>query len=425
MESLAITSLVLFAATASALIIKWRSFDALQKNLSSSLESLREKNINLEKALAIATSEITHLEKSLESQAQQFSKLEENAKSQFQNVANEVFEKSTANLEQNSLKAINALLFPLRERIVEFEKKVHDTYEKEARERFSLQKELLKMIDANKQLTSDAQNLAAALKNDSKTQGNWGEIQLEMILERSGLREDQEYIREGKNLKLKGDEGNHLKPDVIVKLPEDKCIIIDSKVSLKSYEKLVSSSNEEDKELRAKALNEFADSINRHVSNLASKKYHDIDGLNSPEFVLMFMPIEPAFALAMHNRPELFTQAWEKRIIIVSPTNLLATLKTVASIWKSEYQNKHALEIAQKAGSLHDKFVGFLSDIEKVGKALSGAQTDYENAIKKLSHGKGNLISATDKLRIMGARASKKISHIKSFKESIESIEAE
>ena len=287
--------------------------------------------------------------------------------------------------------------------MISFEKKVEETYDKELRDKISLREEVKKLYDLNTRISDEANNLTKALKGDVKKQGNWGEVVLERILERSGLTKGQEYDRE---VAMKNDNGQSIRPDVIIRLPEEKHIIVDSKVSLVAYDQFV---NSEEKEEKAGFLKEHLISVRSHIKLLSEKNYQTGANLNSPDFVLLFMPIEPAFSIAMQQDKEVYQYAWSRNIVIVSPTTLLATIKTIASIWKQEKQNRNTMEIARQAGALYDKFVGFLEDMDKIERGISQIDNAYKGAFNKLKSGTGNLIKRTESIRELGVKTSKKI----------------
>ncbi|MEL7529858.1 MAG: DNA recombination protein RmuC [Bacteroidota bacterium] len=342
----------------------------------------------------------------LEESVLQGSKLEERMKTEFSQLAQQVLDQNRNQLIEQSQQSIGGLLAPLRERLSDFSKKVEDSYQQEARERFHLQKEIQQLVQLNQHMSEEARNLTRALKGDSKTQGNWGELVLTRVLESSGLREGEEFIVQGKDLSLRNEEGRRLQPDVIIKLPDDKHLIVDAKVSLTAYERYV----EADEALaKQTALKQHLHSINQHVQQLSDKHYSSLSGLNSPDFVLLFMPIEPAFSLAVQHQPNLFAHAWERKIVLVSPTTLLATLKTVASIWKLEQQNANAQEIALRGGALYDKFVSFVEELDKVGQQIDRTQRTYQGAMLKLRDGNGNLIRRAEQLRDLGVKHKKRL----------------
>jgi len=322
---------------------------------------------------------------------------------EFQNVANKLLdEKSKSFIEVNRTN-LDILLNPLKENIKAFEEKVDKVYNMEAAERNTLKGVITQLMDLNKMISSEAQNLTKALKGDSKKQGNWGEVILERVLERSGLVKDREYRIQASLSDL---DGNRLQPDAIIDLPDEKHLIVDSKVSLIAYERLVNCETEDERKLFSKA---HVESIRNHVLNLSSKNYHDLYQVNSPDFVLLFVPIESSFSIAVQLDAELFSDAWDKRVVIVSPSTLLATLRTIASIWKQERQNRNVLEIARLSGVMYDKFVGFVGDMEGIGKNIKLSQNAYDNAFSKLVEGNGNLTVTADKIKKLGAKANKQI----------------
>ncbi len=352
-------------------------------------------------------SDIRILQDRLDGQRREALVQAEQTQQRFENLAQKVLDTQARKLQDVGERNIQTLLAPLKERIQEFEKKVTDTYQNESRERFGLKKEIADMLRLNQQMSQDAKNLTQALKGDSKAQGNWGEIVLERILERSGLREGEEYTVQGRDLgELTDSEGKRLRPDVIINLPEGKHIIVDSKVSLTAYERAFSTEIEEDRKLNLQALQT---SIYRHIDDLSGKHYQLLEKIQSPDFVLMFLPIEAVFSTVMQTDPEIFQRAWDKRIVLVSPTTLLATLRTVASLWKQELQNRNALEIARQGGALYDKFVGWVGDLEKMGQSIRQMDERYTEVMSKLSTGKGNLVARVEQIKKLGAKATKQM----------------
>jgi DNA recombination protein RmuC len=267
-----------------------------------------------------------------------------------------------------------------------------------------LKTEIKHLIDLNKQISEDANNLANALKGENKTQGNWGELILEKVLERSGLVKDQEYRLQ---FSTNNDEGKRIQPDAVIMLPDNKHIVVDSKVSLVAYEAFVNSSDEEE---RLKLVKEHIISVRTHIKSLSEKNYQSSADFNTPDFVLLFIPIESSFSIAVQADQELFNFAWDKKIVIVSPSTLLATLRTIASVWKQERQTKNAIEIAKQSGALYDKFVGFIEDMDKIGKSIEVSRATYENAINKLHKGSGNLVKRAQDIEKLGAKTTKQIS---------------
>lgn len=325
---------------------------------------------------------------------------------QFELLAHKIFDEKTKKLDDVSTKNLTVLLDPLKERLKDFERKVEEVYAIERSERGVLKGELNKLLELNHVMSKEAQSLSRALKGDVKTQGNWGEMILENILERSGLREGEEYVTQGIEMGLRSEEGGRLLPDIVVKVPGGKHLIVDSKVSLKAYESYSSCDSDDDR-LRFAKLH--IQSLEAHMSGLSSKRYHLAEGLQSPDFVILFMPLEPAFALAFREKPEIFQNAWEKNIAIVSPTTLLTTLRTVASLWKQEKQQKNAYDIARRGGLLYEKFASLLSDLRVLGDRLDSSQKAYSEVIKKMSDGRGNLISQVEELKELGAKTEKQL----------------
>lgn len=322
---------------------------------------------------------------------------------EFENIAEKLLkEKSREFTDVNKL-SIDTILNPLKENIKAFEEKVDKVYNMEAAERNTLKGVITQLMELNKTISAEASNLTKALKGDNKKQGNWGEVILEKVLERSGLVRDREYRTQAS---LNHADGSRLQPDVIIDLPDDKHLIIDSKVSLIAYERLVNCETEEERKLYSKA---HLESIRNHVHGLSSKSYHDLRQVNSPDFVLLFVPIESSFSFAVQLDADLFSDAWDKRVVIVSPSTLLATLRTIASIWKQERQNRNVLEIARLSGEMYDKFVGFVTDMEGIGKNIKQTQDSYDKALNKLTDGRGNLTITADKIKKLGAKANKQI----------------
>lgn len=371
-----------------------------------SLQIIKEKEENivgLNRQVAGLGTENKRLIEDLQSKQAAIEASEEKLRIAFKNLANEILEEKTQKFtEQNRIK-LEEILKPLGEKIREFEKKVDETYDKESKQRFSLEKEIRMLADMNQQISEDAKNLTHALRLDPKKQGNWGELVLDKVLESSGLVKGQEYFRE---VSTRSDEGDKYRPDVIINLPDNKHIIIDSKVSLNAYTDFVNNDDaaEKDKFLKLHLL-----SIRNHIKLLGEKGYQMLDAFDTPDYVLLFMPIESAFSLALQNDADLFSFAWDRNVVIVSPTTLLATLRTIASIWKHEKQTQNAIEIARQGGLLYDKFVSFLADLEKVGNQLDTVKKSYDEAHKKLSSGSGNLIGKVEKLKELGARAAKSL----------------
>jgi len=337
----------------------------------------------------------------LEKQKTELEDLQRRLTIEFENIAARILRQNATEFRENNLKTLGDILTPFKERIQSFEKQVQETYNLELRDKASLQQEVKGLFELSKKLSEEANNLTRALKGDVKKQGNWGEVILERVLERSGLTKGVEYEMQ---YSVRSNEGDVLRPDVVIRLPENKHIIVDSKVSLVAYEQFVSAELQEDKE---RLLKMHVESIRNHIKGLAEKSYQNADGIDSPDFVLLFMPIEPAFSAAVQLDMELFNFAWERKIVIVSPSTLLATLRTVSSVWKHEKQTQNALEIARQGGEMFDKFTAFLKDIESIGEQIDKLEKVYGEAKKKLVDGKGNLINRARKLEQLGAKTSK------------------
>lgn len=373
--------------------------DELKKNYSD----LIQKNTALNSQVSTLETAKQLLEQQLKTLKESVDEINKQAKVTFENLANQVLETKAKTFNEVTEKNLDTLLKPLKEKIQTFEKSVEDKYTNEAKERHALKSEIEKLITLNDRMALETNSLTQALRGDSKVQGDWGELVLERILESSGLREDQEYTIQKEH---KDNDGDKFKPDVIVNLPENKHIIVDSKVSLTAYERYRSNTEEV---IQATALKEHIKSIDNHVDELSEKHYAKLKGINSPEFVFMFVPIEPAYLLAMQTDPELGVRAWKKGVAIVTSTTLLTSLKTVASIWRLENQNRNALQIAQEGANLYDKFVGFLEDFEKIGKTFESGQKQYADAMNKLKDGTGNVFRKMELLRELGSAPKKKI----------------
>ncbi|MFK7899972.1 MAG: DNA recombination protein RmuC [Cyclobacteriaceae bacterium] len=367
----------------------------LELEISEKIEVITK----LEARLAGAEVHFKNQEEKLSNQEVERKKLHEQLTTQFENIAGKILKNNSDQLSKTSHDRMDLILKPLKEKLTNFERKIEDS----DKEKVSLKREVQMLADLNKQMSQETNNLTKALKGDTKKQGNWGEVILERVLERSGLVKGSEYEVQYSTTNV---EGARIQPDVIVNLPDKKHIIIDSKVSLVDYDRFV---NEEDLDLKKTYLKQHVNSVKAHIKGLSNKSYETGDGLNSPEFVLLFMPIEPSFTAAVQEDQELFNYAWDQKIVLVSPSTLLATLSTIASIWKQDKQNKYALEIARQGGALYDKFVGFVEDMQKMGKSISATQNVYDGAMNKLQSGSGNLIGRAEKIRKLGAKAVKSL----------------
>ena len=323
--------------------------------------------------------------------------------SQFKNLANEILEDKSKRFTEQNAASLDALLKPLQTKLTEFKEQVNNSYGNEARERFALKSEIERLANLNLRMSDETRSLTQALKGDSKVQGNWGELVLESILESSGLRKGEEYLVQDSHTQT---DGSRLQPDVVVKLPEGRSLVVDSKVSITAYARHAQTT---DPVVAEQELAAHIQSLRQHIQGLSGKNYSSLYGVGSVDFVLMFVPIEPAFLLALKTAPNLYQEALAKNIVLVCPSTLMATLRTVAHLWRQDHQNRNALEIAKQCGTLYDKFVGFVDDLEKLGQRLDQAQTSYHDAFNKLKSGKGNLIRTAEKVRELGVKPSKNI----------------
>ena len=371
-------------------------YDAAVSILNQELLTEKNRMAKAEESFKAQRERLMEQEKSIQEIQQKF-------QLEFQNVANKLLDEKSQKFVETNRANLDILLNPLKENIKAFEEKVDKVYNMEAAERNTLKGVITQLMELNQLISNEAQNLTKALKGDNKKQGNWGEVILERVLERSGLVKDQEYRIQAS---FTGNDGSRLQPDVIIDLPDDKHLVIDSKVSLIAYERLVNCETEEERKLFSKG---HVESIRSHVNGLSAKNYHDLHQINSPDFVLLFIPIESSFSFAVQIDAELFSDAWDKRVVIVSPSTLLATLRTIASIWKQERQNRNVLEIARLSGAMYDKFVGFVGDMEGIGKNIKQSQSAYDSAINKLTEGNGNLTKTAEKIKSLGAKANKQI----------------
>jgi DNA recombination protein RmuC len=344
-----------------------------------------------------------HLEQTLAGRKEELERLQQQLTRDFENLANRILEEKSARFTEQNRTNLDIILNPLKERIKDFESKVEKAYASESAERNSLKGQIISLMELNKKISEEASNLTTALKGDTKQQGNWGELVLERILESSGLLSGEEYDLQ---VASSNQDGDRIILDAVIRLPDDKQIIIDSKVSLLAYQSLVSSTDPEETERHRKA---HLVSIRNHIKTLSGKNYQTARGFFTPDFVLMFVPIESSFGVAVQADRELFNYAWDRKIVLVSPSTLLATLRTIASLWKQERQTQNALQIAEEGGKLYDKFVGFVEDLLSVGKRLDDAKGQYSEAMKKLVDGSGNLVRRAEKMKDLGAKASKSL----------------
>lgn len=378
----------------------------LQEQLEKSSLQSREKDLSildLNKKLAAGTTEYGNLLKKLDEQKADIETLQDKFRVEFKNLANEILEEKTQKFTEQNTNKLDEILKPLGEKIRDFEKKVEETYDKESKQRFSLEREIRNLTDLNQQISKEANNLTNALKGQAKTRGNWGEIILESILEKSGLTLDREFFIQQS---FTNEHGKRMQPDVIVAYPGERNVVIDSKVSLLAYERYASAETKDEQDLAAR---DHLLSVKNHISDLSSKNYQDLYALKSLDFVMLFMPIEPAYMLAMQQDPNLWNWAYDRRILLISPTNLIAALRMIANLWRVEYQNKNAMEIARQSGELYDKFTGFAEDLLDLGTRIDAARRVYDASMNKLSTGKGNLVRRVESIKSLGAKAGKEI----------------
>ena len=380
----------------SGAIQSWHNSDNQNASLRQELQTLRETKAKLETSLELERKQ--HGEK-----LTLLNESKEQLSVAFKNIANEIFDDKSKKLVDNNKESLATVLSPLQDKIRQFEKRVEDTYDKESKERFSLAREIKQLQQMNTQISEDAVNLTNALKGDNKAQGNWGEMILETLLENSGLVKGREYEVQ---VSLQSTEGGKFQPDVVVHLPESRDIIIDSKVSLKAWDAYCSTNDVDEK---AGFLKQHVQSVRSHVKGLSGKDYQNLAGISTLDYVFLFMPIDAAYSVAIQNDPGLSQYAFEKNIVFVSPTMLLTTLKLAQNLWRLDQQNRNAVEIAEKAGALYDKFVNFVGDLEDVGARIDSSKKSYENAHKKLRSGTGNLIRRVEDLKTLGAKTSKKL----------------
>lgn len=374
-----------------------------KQKLEDELNDLRQNFINERSKLIKAEENLLAQGQRHAEQEKYMVELQQRFKLEFEHIAGKILEEKSEKFTLQNRTNLDIILNPLKENIKAFEDKVEKVYKAESDERNVLKGVIAQLMDQSRQIQEEANNLTKALKGDSKKQGNWGEIILERVLERSGLVKDREYRIQ---TSLSSSEGSRMQPDVIIDLPDDKHIIVDAKVSLVAYERLVAADTDQERELQ---LKQHLISIKTHIQGLSGKNYHELYQINSPDFVLLFIPIESSFGIAVQQDAELFNYAWDRKVVMVSPSTLLATLRTISSIWKQERQNRNVLEIARLSGSMYDKFVGFLTDMEGIGRNIKLSQDAYDKAINKLSTGAGNLSNTSEKIKKLGAKATKQI----------------
>ncbi len=350
-----------------------------------------------------AETTVAALKEKAESDRRELERLQASFRAEFRNLANDILEEKSKAFKQTNRESMEILLKPFRDNITEFRERVERIYSDENQQRGMLKSELRQLLELNARITQETNNLTAALKGNSKVQGDWGEMILETILQSSNLEKGVQYFTQ---VNMKDAQGNNQRPDVILNLPEGKQVVIDSKVSLTSF---VAYTEASDDAARSRALREHIRSVRAHVEELAAKRYCDLEGLDSPDFVIMFVPNEPAFLTALQNDSSIWGWAYDKKVIVSSPTNLFALLKIVDDLWKRDKQSRNAIAIAEEGARLYDKFVGFTETLQHLGRSLAGAQADYENAMKQLSAGRGNLVARAEKMRALGLKASKSL----------------
>lgn len=371
--------------------------------LQDQTEILRQDNQELIARISIRDTEYTNLKEKLELQQAETLDLQKKFTTEFENLANKILDEKSTKFTQLNKAQIENILNPLQEKILLFENKVEQTHKESIDHHAALRQQIFGLQQVHAKMSEETLNLTKALKGDNKMQGNWGEMILESVLEKSGLEKGREYETQQS---YTADNGNRLQPDVVIYLPDNRHLVVDSKVSLVAYEKYI---NATEKQEQHRYLQEHLISIKRHIDGLSDKNYFELYNGTSPDFVLLFIPIETAFAIATNTDNSLYTKAFEKNIVIVTPSTLLATLRTVETIWKQQKQQENAYEIARQAGLLHDKFVGLIQDLTRIGKKLDETKNEYDSAFNKLSEGKGNLIISVQKLKDMGAKAKKSI----------------
>jgi len=380
------------------------------KSLKLELKAITDSFNDDKTKLATALADNNALKEKLETQKQEIEKLNEKFNTEFENIANRILDSKTEKFTELNKTNLQTILEPLGKNITDFKTKVEEVYDKESKERFSLGEKVKELAQLNQVVSEEARNLTKALKGEAKTQGRWGEVILENILEKSGLRKGEEYFMEyqlfdadGKALRSES-EGKKMRPDALIKYPDNRHVIIDSKVSLNAFVRFVESAETEQQKLE---LENHISAIKSHINDLSKKAYDDYD--KTLDFVMMFIPNEPAYITAMQGDPDLWNYAYERRILLISPTNLIAALKLIVDLWKREYQNQNAIEIADRGAKLYDKFVGFVENLKDVGQHIEKAQNKYNEAYKQLSTGNDNLVLQATKLKSLGVKAKKEL----------------
>jgi len=378
------------------------SSSLLSKELTEVNRELNTKLTEFTSQVSNLTANNSFLSEKLTHQKTEFEELQKTAHLQFEKIANKLFEEKSSKFTESNKANMETLLNPLKEDINKFKTKVEETYDKESKQRFSLEEKVKDLIEQTNKVSAEANNLATALKGKPQKRGNWGEMILERILESSGLTKDREYFIQHS---MKDEEGKLLRPDVRINLPDERIIIVDSKVSLVAYDKLVGTENADEQRI---FLAEHLKSTYDHIDQLSSKRYDDLE--TSLDFTMMFVPIEPAYLAALQGDPDLWAYAYSKRILLVSPTNLIACLKLISDLWKREWQNKNAMEIVKKGEALYEKFVGFTKTFEEIGNSIKASQEKYDKALGQLKEGKGNLVNQANQLRNLGLKSDKRVS---------------
>ena len=373
-----------------------RELDQLLKNERTKTEKLNTENATL-------SANFLNLQKKLDTEKKELGELQNKFSLEFKNLANEIFEEKSKKFTDQNKNNLGEILTPLKERIQKFEQQVTLNNKESIQWNTSLQEQLKNMATLNKQMTAETENLTRALKGDAKAQGNWGEILLESILEKVGLTKNVHYFKEHN---LKAENGSNQRLDYILKLPDDKCLVIDSKVSLTAYARYT---EEEENEKKIEQLKLHMDSILTHIKTLSARNYQNLHQIKQPDYVMMFVANEPALVIALQQDNQLYEKALDKNIVLVSTSTLLATLRTISYIWKQDSQTKNAIEIARQAGAMYDKFSAFTDDLIKVGSNIKTTQSNYEEAMKKLSEGKGNLVNRAENLKKLGAKSTKNL----------------